>query len=229
MIKPLILIPARGGSKGVPRKNIKELGGKPLIYWTIEAARQLFDDDIICVSTDDLEIKETVELIGLNVPFLRPEHLASDTAGSHEVLLHAVQFYESRGYYPNTIILLQPTSPFRTATHIKKALREMSADLEMIASVKETTSNPYYVLGELDSNGYWKKIRESQVQRRQDLPKVYELNGAIYIISVSAIKEKTISEFTKVRVSVMDSIASHDIDTSFDWKMAELIISSTNK
>ena len=116
-MKHLVVIPARGGSKGVPRKNIKLLAGKPLIQYTIEAARALFADDIICVSTDDIEIKEVVESLGLQVPFLRPNDLASDTAGTYEVLLHALNHYETTGYYPDTLILLQATSPFRTVTH----------------------------------------------------------------------------------------------------------------
>ena len=118
-MKPLIVIPARGGSKGVPRKNIKVLGDKPLIQYTIDAAKGVFDDEFICVSTDDFEIKSVVEQLGLKVPFLRPNELASDTAGTYEVLLHAISYYESKGYFPDTLILLQPTSPFRTSAHIK--------------------------------------------------------------------------------------------------------------
>ena len=162
-MNPLVIIPARGGSKGVPRKNIKLLGGKPLIQYTIEAARGLFADNQICVSTDDQEIKTVVENIGLSVPFLRPEHLAIDTAGIYEVLLHAVEFYENKGYYPDTLILLQATSPFRTAQHLQEALMLYDITCEMVVSVKETKSNPYYVLREENEQGWLVKSKEGNL------------------------------------------------------------------
>lgn len=223
-MKPLIVIPARGGSKGVPRKNIKVLGDKPLIQYTIDAAKGVFDDEFICVSTDDFEIKSVVEQLGLKVPFLRPNELASDTAGTYEVLLHAISYYESKGYFPDTLILLQPTSPFRTSAHIKEALKLYHESIEMVVSVKETKANPYYILFEEDRNGYLKKTKEANFTRRQDCPKVWEYNGAIYIINVKALKEKTISQFTKVCKFEMDETSSHDIDTLLDWRIAEIII-----
>ena len=223
-MKPLIVIPARGGSKGVPRKNIKVLGDKPLIQYTIDAAKGVFDDEFICVSTDDFEIKSVVEQLGLKVPFLRPNELASDTAGTYEVLLHAISYYESKGYFPDTLILLQPTSPFRTSAHIKEALKLYHESIDMVVSVKETKANPYYILFEEDRNGYLKKTKEANFTRRQDCPKVWEYNGAIYIINVKALKEKTISQFTKVCKFEMDETSSHDIDTLLDWRIAKLII-----
>ena len=223
-MKPLIVIPARGGSKGVPRKNIKVLGDKPLIQYTIDAAKGVFDDEFICVSTDDFEIKSVVEQLGLKVPFLRPNELASDTAGTYEVLLHAISYYESKGYFPDTLILLQPTSPFRTSAHIKEALKLYHESIDMVVSVKETKANPYYILFEEDSNGYLKNTKEAHFTRRQDCPKVWEYNGAIYIINVKALKEKTISQFTKVCKFEMDETSSHDIDTLLDWRIAEIII-----
>jgi N-acylneuraminate cytidylyltransferase len=223
-MKPLIVIPARGGSKGVPRKNIKVLGDKPLIQYTIDAAKGVFDDEFICVSTDDFEIKSVVEQLGLKVPFLRPNELASDTAGTYEVLLHAISYYESKGYFPDTLILLQPTSPFRTSAHIKEALKLYHESIDMVVSVKETKANPYYILFEEDRNGYLKKTKEANFTRRQDCPKVWEYNGAIYIINVKALKEKTISQFTKVCKFEMDETSSHDIDTLLDWRIAEIII-----
>lgn len=223
-MKPLIVIPARGGSKGVPRKNIKVLGNKPLIQYTIDAAKGVFDDEFICVSTDDFEIKSVVEQLGLKVPFLRPNELASDTAGTYEVLLHAISYYESKGYFPDTLILLQPTSPFRTSAHIKEALKLYDESIEMVVSVKETKANPYYILFEEDSNGYLKKTKKANFTRRQDCPKVWEYNGAIYIININALKACAISQFTKVCKFEMDEISSHDIDTLLDWIIAESII-----
>ena len=228
-MKPLIVIPARGGSKGVPRKNIKVLGDKPLIQYTIDAAKGVFDDEFICVSTDDFEIKSVVEQLGLKVPFLRPNELASDTAGTYEVLLHAISYYESKGYFPDTLILLQPTSPFRTSAHIKEALKLYHESIDMVVSVKETKANPYYILFEEDRNGYLKKTKEANFTRRQDCPKVWEYNGAIYIINVKALKERVISQFTKVCKFEMDETSSHDIDTLLDWKIAEIILQDFKK
>lgn len=225
-MKPLIVIPARGGSKGVPRKNIKVLGDKPLIQWTIDEARKIFSDKNICISTDDEEIKTIVEDNGLKVPFLRPKELATDYAGTYEVLLHAINYYENIGYYPDTLILLQPTSPFRTSEQIGEAIKYFNScnDIEMLVSVKETKSNPYYILFEEDSNGYLKKTKEANFTRRQDCPKVWEYNGAIYIINVKALKACAISQFTKVCKFEMDETSSHDIDTLLDWRIAEIII-----
>ncbi|SDC84487.1 N-acylneuraminate cytidylyltransferase [Algoriphagus faecimaris] len=220
---PLVVIPARGGSKGVPRKNIKLLGGKPLIHYTIEAAREVFEDSVICISTDDEEIKEVAESMGLSVPFLRPASLATDEIGIHEVLIHALQFYENLGYFPDNLVLLQPTSPFRTGKHIKEALQLFDNSCEMVVSVKETTSNPYFVLREVNEQGWLVKSKEGNFIRRQDCPKVYELNGAIYIIKCETLKEKPIHEFKKVRKYEMDELSSHDIDNHRDWLLAELL------
>jgi len=225
--KPLVIITARGGSKGVPRKNIKKLGDKPLIFYTLEAAGKLFSDDQICVSTDDTEIKNIVENTGLSVPFIRPADLATDSATSYDVLLHAINFYETQmNYKPDTIILLQPTSPFRKAKHIEEALDMYNNEpCEMVVSVKETKANPYYTLREEDTNGFLKKIMPGTYTRRQDCPTVYELNGAIYISDASVLKEKPLHKFDTVRKYVMDEMSSHDIDTQFDWKVAEALMS----
>jgi CMP-N,N'-diacetyllegionaminic acid synthase len=224
-MKPLIIIPARGGSKGVPGKNIKLLNGKPLIQYTIEAALALFSPGIICVSTDDNDIKTCAEEAGIDVPFLRPAELASDSAGTYEVLLHAISEYENKGYYPDTIILLQPTSPFRKAAHISEALDLYSPEIDMVVSVKETKANPYYVLFEEGNNGYLKRSKEATFTRRQDCPAVWEYNGAVYIINIESLKKMPIGSFQKVKKYVMDEFSSHDIDTVFDWKVAELITS----
>ncbi len=222
-MKPLVVIPARGGSKGVPQKNIKILNGKPLIQYTIEAARGVFTDDQICVSTDDNEIKYVVEGLGLHVPFSRPEHLASDTAGTYEVLLHAVEFYENVGYIFDTLILLQPTSPFRKSYHIKEALEQYRDNMDMLVSVKETKSNPYYVLREENSEGWLEQSKPGNYITRQDCPSVYELNGSIFIINVNSLKKTHIQNFKKVGKYKMGDLESHDIDTILDWNYAEFI------
>ncbi len=222
-MKPLVVIPARGGSKGLPRKNIKLLGGKPLIQYTIEAAREVFPDEVICVSTDDVVIMKVVESLGLAVPFLRPVDLATDEAGTHEVLQHAKAFYElEKNYTPDTIILLQPTSPFRTAQHIREALTYFDEDCDMVLSVKETKANPYYVLMEENEYGWLVKSKEGHFTRRQDCPIVWELNGAIYIYRSSILDKKAFQYVSKKRKYVMNEMSSLDIDTEFDWQVAEI-------
>jgi N-acylneuraminate cytidylyltransferase len=221
----LVLIPARGGSKGVPGKNIKILGGKPLIQHTIDAARELFADDQILVSTDDPKIKAVVEATGLTVPFLRPAELATDTAGSHEVMLHALDYYENSQGPVDRLVLLQPTSPFRTANHIKEALALYDNTMDMVVAVKETQANPYYVLREEDDQGWLQPSKPVVATRRQDVPTVYEINGAIYIIKVAALRQAKLSDFKKVKKYVMDERSSHDIDTPLDWAFAEVLLS----
>lgn len=223
-MKPLVVIPARGGSKGVPGKNIRPLNGKPLIHYTIETARSVFPDEYIMVSTDDQGIREVAEQTGLNVPFLRPADLATDTAGSREVLLHALGQAEAAGYTADTVILLQPTSPFRTATHLREALQLFQPGLDMVVAVKETRSNPYFVLFEDNAEGFLEKSKTGMFIRRQDCPKVWEINGALYIINADSLRHESIGSFKKVVKYVMDEFASHDIDTQFDWEMAEWLM-----
>ena len=220
---PLVVIPARGGSKGIPGKNIKLLHGKPLIQYTIEAAREIFPDKLICVSTDDPKINDVVEGLGLKVQFLRPAALATDTSGTYEVLLHAIDFYEKTDYYADVLILLQATSPFRTGKHIREALAIFDETCEMVVSVKSTKANPYSVLREEDDNGWLKRLKQGNFLRRQDCPIVWELNGAIYIISTKALKKLPLHKFKRVKKYVMDEISSHDIDSYFDWNVAETI------
>lgn len=225
-IKHLVVIPARGGSKGIPKKNIKKLNGKPLINYTIEQARKLFLDSEIYVSTDCLKIKHIVEKSGLKIPFIRPSNLSTDTSTTTDVLLHSIEFYKNdKGFIPDVIILLQPTSPFRSSVQISEAfdLWVKNNDVDMVASVKKTTSNPYYVLFEENDQGFLSKTKKGKFNRRQDCPQVYELNGAIYIISVNSLLLKPINEFSKIKKYLMDEFTSHDIDTEYDWKMAELI------
>ena len=223
----IVVITARGGSKGVIGKNIKELGGKPLIQYTIDAAREIFDDKKIIVSTDSEKIKTLVESFGLEVPFTRPEELAIDTANSRDVLLHAIDFFKNKnGFDPDCIILLQPTSPFRNSRHIKEALKLYTSCIDMVVSVKETESNPYYVLFEENVNGVLKKSKEGNYTRRQDCPRVWEFNGAIYIINTNSLREKKIGEFDKIIKYEMDSETSIDIDNELDWKVAESILNN---
>jgi len=221
----LIVIPARGGSKGIPKKNIKNLAGKPLIYHTINLARQFVDDKWICVSTNDLEIKQICEQYGLFVPFIRPQELAMDTSSSEDVINHAYQFYKNQNYKIDKILLLQPTSPFRKPDDIYEAMLKYNDELDMVVSVQEAEANPYFLMCLENSQGYLEKLfNNMKFSRRQDAPKVYQYNGAIYIINVKSFEKKNISSFTKVIKFNMDAISSLDIDTHLDWIFAEFIL-----
>ena len=223
-MKPLVIIPARGGSKGLPGKNIKQLNDKPLIHYTIEAARAVFPDDLICVSTDDNNIKVCAEETGLLVPFIRPADLASDTAGSQEVLLHAIDYYTKKGLDFDVVVLLQVTSPLRSAEHIKEAMHLYSADLDMVVSVKKTDANPYYALKEENEQGFLQPSKQGSFTRRQDCPEVYELNGAIYFINRQSLQEKGLAGFGKIKKYLMDKKSSVDIDDIIDFQLAELLL-----
>ena len=221
----LVIIPARGGSKGIPHKNIKPLNGKPLIHYTIDEAREIVGDDDICVSTDDPEIIKCVEDYGLKVPFVRPGELATDTAGTYEVLLHALSFYEKQGRHYDVVLLLQNTSPFRKAEQIEEALKLYTPDVDMVVSVKECAANPYYCVFEEDNNGYLHVCKgDGNIFRRQDAPKVYEYNGAIYIMNAEKLKTTHMHKMQKRVKYVMDEMSSFDLDTMTDWTIAESII-----
>lgn len=223
-MRTLVIIPARGGSKGISRKNIKPFDGKPLIYYTIDCARAICPDEDICVSTDDVEIISVVEQYGLKVPFIRPAELATDTAGTYEVLLHALDFYEKKGVHYDVVVLLQNTSPFRTAEQVKEALKLYREDVDMVVSVKECAANPYYCVFEENHEGFLHICKgDANIFRRQDAPKVYEYNGAIYVMNAKVLKTTHMHKMQKRIKYVMDDLSSFDLDTMWDWKMAEMI------
>jgi CMP-N,N'-diacetyllegionaminic acid synthase len=215
-MKPLIIIPARSGSKGLLNKNIKKLSGKPMIQYTIEAAREIFEDNVICISTDSEEILNICKNIGLKVQFKRPDYLATDEASTIDVMNHAINFYETHlNYFADTIILLQPTSPLRNAKHIREALL-LYKDVDMVVSVKNCKSNPYFNLYEED-NGFLIKSKQAHFTRRQDCPNVWEFNGAIYIVNLNSFKISNSLTFNKTIKYVMDDISSIDIDNELDF------------
>ena len=221
-MKTLYLIPARGGSKGIPHKNIKLLNGKPLIQYSIEVARELVDDEDICLSTDDEEIKKVAEKLGLKVPFLRPDYLASDTAGTSDVIVHALDFYLQQGKQYDVVVLLQPTSPLRTVQNVKDCLKLYSSEFDMVTTVKESSVSA--VLCKENGQGYLEQVIGGNNVRRQDAEKLYEYNGAVYVINAEAVKEKGLGGFTKIKKCVMDEEKSVDIDTMLDWLLIETIL-----
>ena len=219
-----VMIPARDGSQGIPGKNIKLLAGKPLIQYTIDAAIGNFSADEIIVSTDSEDIKMVVEELGISVPKLRPSHLAQNDTPTAAVIEYELKRYkEFNGTYPDHMILLQVTSPFRNAAHLKEAWANYQTNQsEMLVSVSASKQNPYYNLFE-EEHGILKKSKSGNYTRRQDCPVVWELNGAIYIFRTDRFLEVGIEGMNKIKyeMSEQDSI---DIDTPFDWEMAETLL-----
>ena len=221
----LFLITARGGSKGLPRKNIKILGNRPLIQYSIEFARMFCHDKDICLSSDDQEIIDVARANGLEVPFTRPNSLATDTANSRDVILHALEFYQEKGVYYDNVVLLQPTSPFRNYQQGKQMIDLFKPELDMIVSVKESHYNPYFSLFEEDEEGFLTLSKKTgNFTRRQGCPTVYAYNGSVYVINTDSLKKNNINQFKKVKKFAMDEVHSSDIDNQFDWWIAEMIL-----
>lgn len=227
----LFLIPARGGSKGIPGKNIKLLDGKPLIHYSIEYARQFATDDRICVSTDSDEIIESVGAIGLRVPFKRPAQLATDTAGSMGVILHALDYYATTAAAIDTVVLLQPTSPLREKKHLQEALELYTHDTDMVVSVCESSLSPYYNLFEENAEGFLSVCKgDGKYSRRQDTPPVYAYNGSIYIINTRSLQSvDALGSLKKIKKYVMEPAFSVDLDTPDDWDYLEYLMARKNK
>lgn len=223
----LFVIPARGGSKGLIKKNILPLFDKPLICYSIDLARQLTNDENICVSTDDKEIIKVVENYGLEVPFIRPAELATDNATTNDVLIHAIKYYEENRRHFNKIILLQPTSPLRTSEQIIEADSLYSNSLDMVVSVRK--SHAASVICNENKEGYLELTLNKSGERRQNNKEYYEYNGSIYIINIHELKKKGLQGFTKKVKYVMPEINSIDIDTELDFKLVELILEESAK
>lgn len=225
----LFIIPARGGSKGIPGKNIKPMGGIPLINRSIDIARKFAEDKDICVTTDSDEIIKVVEQHGMKVPFKRPDYLATDTASSHDVLIQALDFYREKGIEYDWLVLLQPTTPFRKEEDLRKMLEMMNDDLDMVVSVKEAETNPYYNCYAVNEDGYLQKFIKSQSAgygRQQAKPAIYEKNGSVYVIKISSLRKHKMNEFEKVRFYEMDKIYSIDLDEPLDWIFAEAVLNA---
>ncbi|WP_049987348.1 acylneuraminate cytidylyltransferase family protein [Halobellus rufus] len=215
------LIPARGGSKGVPRKNISELAGTPLITHSIQAGREATAIDSVVVSTDDEDIAAVAESHGARVPFMRPDELATDEAPTAPVITHTLETLHDAGEEYDAFVLLQPTSPLRTATHIDESysLYEES-DADSVISVYPT----YDIRLERTPEGAKKLNYTDAAKRRQDRAPEYVINGAIYVNGVEQFLQtkETIAGITKMYE--MTERESVDIDTPFDLWLAEQIL-----
>lgn len=221
----LAIIPARGGSKGLPGKNIRPLAGKPLIAWTIEAAKSSEYIDKIIVSSDSQEICQIAEQHGAEVPFIRPAELATDHAKGTDVILHAVDWLEQNDEYFDLILVLQPTSPLRTTSDIDGALAHYAeTGAKSVVSVCKTDHHPWWS-NTLPANGEMIDFIPAKAQKnRQELPEYYRLNGAIYLSERSYLNSPSASSGIGTFAYIMDTDQSIDIDSLLDLKLAELLI-----
>ncbi len=228
--KILGVITARGGSKGIPRKNIKLLGGKPLIAYSIEVGKTLIPEIDLIVNTNDEEIAEIASQYGAKVPFIRPSYLAEDAIPTLDVLIHTLKFYQSRGQWYEAVLLLQPTSPFRTESFIREALDKfVRTDADSLVSVRKVPHefNPHWVF-EPDDKGMLhiatgEDLKEI-IPRRQALPEAYYRDGNIYIIKTETILSGSLLGEKLVYIETPENIPYVNLDTMGDWEKAEKII-----
>lgn len=223
----LSIIPARGGSKGLPQKNIKDLNGKPLIYYTINASLNSEKISRTIVSTDCDKIANISKELGAEVPFLRPNSLANDTSTSIETVLHCLDYLkEAEDYVPDYVCMLQCTSPLRTETHINEAIKFMvDIRANSVVSVCVADKSPFWAKI-LQEDGRIASLigQENIPQRRQDLPTVYNLNGAIYINKTQLLYEKNLLVSDDTYPYIMDKRSSIDIDDLLDFEFCSLIL-----
>jgi CMP-N-acetylneuraminic acid synthetase len=221
---------ARGGSKGVKDKNIRILNGKPLIFYTIEVLKRWGRADRIVCSTDSSEIARIANEYGAETPFLRPKELATDSAAKRPVLQHALRYCEEEeGSRYDLLVDLQPTSPLRHADDIERGFNEyLRKKPDLLYSVCESKTNPYFTMVELDSDGYARpsKVLPQAVTRRQDAPNVYSMNGSIYFYNRDNLLHTDEFHTEKERIFVMDEIKSVDIDSELDFEYVEYLLLS---
>lgn len=218
-------IPARAGSKGVPGKNTRLLAGKPLIVHTIQAARESGIFDRLVVSTDGEEIARIAEEAGAEVPFLRPQELASDGARGIDVLHHALRWFEERGTKFDCVMYLQPTSPLRTAADIVKAVDILLArEADAVVSVCEVDHHPWWS-NVLPEDGCMRDFIKPDIPAsRQELPVYYRLNGAIYLARWDFIRDRDSWFGPHTYAYIMPRERSVDIDHEIDFKLVEILM-----
>jgi N-acylneuraminate cytidylyltransferase/CMP-N,N'-diacetyllegionaminic acid synthase len=220
------LIPARSGSKGIPGKNIRLLKGKPLICYTIEVALTSKYLNRTIISTDSDEIAAIAREANAEVPFIRPAHLADDNIPMYDVMVHAVHEMKKIDWMPDILVLLQPTSPFRTVTHLDEAIEKFQkSSSTCLVSVKKVKENPYWMKSL--KNGYLHSFLEDEpfIHSRQSLPVIYYPNGAIFIWKTDYLLSSTQQLPKDTTPFEMDVLSSLDLDEEIDWLFAEFLLS----
>jgi len=221
--KILAVIPARGGSKGIPRKNIRMLGKKPLLAWTIDEARRSKYIDRLVLSSEDEEIMQVARQYGCEVPFVRPVELATDDTPGIDPILHALEVLEEQYDY---LVVLQPTSPFRTAEDIDGAIeRCITGGAETCVSVVETSKHPAWMFS-ITQEGVLAALpcSDALAATRQELGRVYALNGAVYVASTGSLRRSgKLFVADESLAYPMPPDHSMDVDTEFDFMLCELL------
>jgi CMP-N-acetylneuraminic acid synthetase len=223
------IIPARGGSKGILRKNLCDIAGKPLIAYTIEAARKARFLTKVVVSTDDEEIAAIAESFGAEVPVLRPRELAQDGSPTIQSVQHMVEHIEEQGGKVDVAVTLQPTSPLREAGDIDGAIKTLlDTGADSVISVTEARHSPYLMFT-IKGDRLVPFFGEETKIRRQDLPKVYSLNGAIYATRRDALMKDNSLYGKDTRAYVMPEERSFDVDTLLDIRIIDLLLKNQRR
>lgn len=227
--KILAIIPAREGSKRLPRKNKMELNGKTLIEWTIQSALESNLIDTTLISTDDNDIIELVKKYDVLAPFKRPKELADDTSTIFDVIIHAIEYFKSKEIFFSHILLLQPTSPLRNSKDIKQAVQKLNEKTQSIVSVCETEHSPLWT-NTLPNDLSMKDFISEKYKniRSQDLPSYFRLNGAIYLSEIKYyIKNKGFFG-SDTYAYVMPINRSIDIDNKIDFELCKIMMNENS-
>ena len=229
-MKLLIIIPARGGSKRLPGKNIMKLAGKPLISWTIELAQKLPYEKSIIVSTDSEEIAEVARNCGVEVPWLRPPEISQDSSTTTDVALHALNWFEQNISKVDGVILLQPTTPFRSVEKLAEGIEKFkTSGMKPVVAVSPVSQHPDWMFtlegGELKSF----LTDKDNFERSQDLEPLFIVNGSFYLITPKDLREQETFFPRRIMPLLIESAAeSIDIDTEEDFTFAELVALKRN-
>lgn len=228
-MKIVAFIFARGGSKGLPGKNIRDLNGKPLIAWSIMTAKSIGRIDRIIVSTDDVEIAKVALEYGAEVPFLRPSELATDDSPEWLAWRHAIEYLnQTEGYQPDVIVSLPATSPLRSTMDVERCIDlYLKEPIDGVITVSEASRNPYFNMVKEDVNGLSSVVcsPDSPIFRRQDAPSVYDMNTVCFVVKPSFVFKSMNLMSGSIKCVHVPKERSVDIDDLFDFKMAELLIS----
>jgi CMP-N,N'-diacetyllegionaminic acid synthase len=225
----LAVVPARGGSKRLPGKNIQMLGDRPLIAWSIQVASGIADICDILVSTDDPAIANIAKSAGALVPWLRPEELASDTATSVDVCIHALDWYEEKRGHVDGMLLLQPTSPFRSRETVLRGIEMFHQNQRSpVVAVSPAESHPLWCF-KIEGNSMRPFVNnQGESLRTQDLPPAYRLNGVFYLITPFHLRtRRSFFGNDMLPLTISDQIEIIDIDTAWDWAIAEMAVKIT--
>jgi len=226
-VEVLAIIPARAGSKGLAMKNIMKINDKPLIEYTIHAAKKSKFVDRIIVSTDSEKIAKIAKSLGVEVPFLRPKKIAQDQSSNYQVVNHALDFLEkNESYIPKMIVLLQPTNPLRTSKTIDRGIRSLkNSDADTVVSVKTVKHHPYSSFWKKD--GFLKPFKNNfyEFRRRQSRPPLYHNTGDLFIFWHKTLKKFNSFYGKKIKPMIIsDDFATIDIDSEFDAFVCEAIM-----